>query len=136
MIMYNNKKLVLSIFWVALGAVLVGLSVAEILDSSLYAGMGGALIAVGILQVIRNLKYQKDPDYREKIDTEINDERNSFLRMKSWTWTGYITILVEGIGVIAAMILGQRTIQLVLSYSVCLLLAAYWITYMILRRKY
>ena len=134
--MYNNKKLVLSLFWVVLGAVLVGLSVAEILPSSLYAGMGGALIAVGALQVVRNLKYQKDSGYREKIDTEINDERNSFLRMKSWSWTGYITILVEGVGMIVAMILGQHTIQLVLSYSVCLILAAYWITYIILKRKY
>ena len=134
--MYNNKRLVLSIFWAVLGVVLIGLSIAEVLDSSLYSGMGGALTAVGALQIIRNLRYRKDDDYREKIDTEMSDERNSFLRMKSWAWTGYIVVLTEGIGVIAAMILGQHMIRQILSYSVCLILVVYWITYMILSRKY
>ena len=133
--MYDNKRLVLSIFWVILGVVLMALSIAEVLDS-LYAGMGGALTAVGVLQVIRNLRYRRDPEYQVKIDTEVNDERNRFLRMKSWSWAGYIAIMVEGIGVIAASILGNDTVRTMLSYSVCLLLCAYWISYLILSRKY
>ncbi len=133
---YNNKKLALSIFWVILGAVLIGLTVAEIIDSELYSGMGGALMAVGILQIIRNLKYRKDPEYKEKIDIAEKDERSRYLRMKSWSWTGYIAILVEGVGAVVAAILGERTVQLVLSYSVCLLLVVYWITYVILNKKY
>ena len=133
---YNNKRLALSIFWAFLGVVLMVLSITEVLDSSLYSGMGGGLIAVGLLQAGRNLKYRKDPEYREKVDTELHDERNSFLRMKSWAWTGSIVVLAEGLGVIAAMILGQRTIQMILSYSVCLIILVYWITYLILSRKY
>lgn len=133
---YNNKKLAISIFWVILGAVLLVLSILEILDSSMYAGMGGALTTVGILQVIRNLKYRRDPDYREKIDTEVSDERRQFLHMKSWSWAGYIVILIEGIGVVVAMVLGEHTIQLVLSYSVCLILVAYSAAYLILSKKY
>ena len=133
---YNNRKLILSIFWMMLGAALLGLSVAEVLDSSMYAGMGGGLIVVGALQVARNLKYRKDPEYREKIDTESNDERNRFLRMKSWSWTGYIVVLVEAVGVIAAMILGRQELQQMLTYSVCLILAVYWITYLVLSKKY
>ena len=134
--MYNNKKLALSIFWVVLGIVLIVLSIKEVLNSSLYAGMGGALAAVGVLQAVRNFKYQKDPEYKEKIDTEITDERNTFLRMKSWSWAGYITVLIEGIGVIAAMAAGQRTIQLTLAYSMCLLTVADWVAYLILNTRY
>ena len=134
--MYNNKKLALSIFWIVLGIVLIVLSIMEVLDSSLFAGMGGALAAVGVLQAMRNIKYQKDPEYKEKIDTEISDERNSFLRMKSWSWAGYIAVLVEGIGGVVAMAAGQRTIQLTLSYSMCLLIVAYWVAYLILSKKY
>ena len=133
--MYDNKRLALSIFWAVFGVVLMALSIAEVLDS-LYAGMGGALTAVGVLQIIRNLRYRRDPEYQEKIDTEVNDERNRFLRMKSWSWAGYIAIIVEGIGVIAATILGNDTVRTMLSYSVCLLLCAYWISYLILSRKY
>ena len=134
--MYNNRRLALSIFWMVLGIALMGLSVAEVLDSTLYAGMGGGLIAVGALQVIRNLRYRKNGDYREKIDTQIRDERNRFLRMKSWSWTGYIVILVEAVGVIVFMVLGQKAVQSVLSCSVCLMLCVYWISYLILSRKY
>ena len=132
---YNNRRLALSIFWVILGAALVALSAAGVLDSSLYSGMGGALIVVGILQVARNMKYRRDPDYREKIDTE-NDERGKFLRMKSWSWAGYLVVLIEGVGVIVAMVLGEHTVQLILSYSVCLILCLYWIAYLVLSRKY
>lgn len=133
---YNNRKLILSIFWMILGAVLLGLSIAEVLDSSMYAGMGGALITVGALQIARNLRYRKDPEYREKIDTEANDERNSFLRMKSWSWTGYIVVLAEGFGSVAAMVLGKRELQLTLAYSVWLILAVYWISFFIISKKY
>jgi hypothetical protein len=132
---YNNRRLALSIFWVILGAALVALSAVGVLDSSLYSGMGGALIVVGILQIARNMKYRRDPDYREKIDTE-NDERGKFLRMKSWSWAGYLVVLIEGVGVIVAMVLGEHTVQLILSYSVCLILCLYWIAYLVLSRKY
>ena len=123
---YNNKRLALSIFWAVVGLVLTVLSVTEVLDSSIYSGMGGGLMAVGVLQAIRNVKYRKDADYREKIDVEANDERNRFLRMKSWSWAVYIAILVEAAGVIVAIILGEETIRLILSFSVCLILVAYW----------
>lgn len=133
---YNNKRLALSIFWAVVGLVLTVLSVTEVLDSSIYSGMGGGLMAVGVLQAIRNVKYRKDADYREKIDVEANDERNRFLRMKSWSWASYIAILVESVGVIVAIILGEETVRLILSLSVCLILVASWVSYLILSRKY
>ena len=133
---YNNRRLALSIFWVIVGAVLVVLSLTEVLDSSVYAGMGGALMAVGCLQAIRNVKYRKNPEFREKVDIELSDERSKYLRMKSWAWTGYIVVLVQAIGVIVALVLGNETVQLVLAYSVCLILAVYWVVYMILNKKY
>ena len=133
---YNNKRLALNVFWIVLGAVLIVLTVTEVLDSSIYSGMGGALMAVGTLRLIRTVKYRKDSEYREKVDTELGDERNRFLRMKSWSWAGYFTILIEGIGAIIAMVLGERTIQLVLSYSVYLVLVIYWVAYVILSKKY
>ena len=133
---YNNKRLALSAFWVILGVTLIILSVSGVLESALYGGMGGGLTVVGVFQVIRNLRYRKDNEYKEKIDTEFSDERNSFLRMKSWSWAGYITVLIEAIGAVVAMVMGQETIQLVLSYSVALIVFVYWLMYMILSRKY
>ena len=134
--MYDNKRLFLSVFWVVLGAVLVILSVTGVLDSARYAGMGGGFIIVGALQIARNLRYRRDPAYREKIDTEVSDERNRFLRMKSWSWAGYITVIAEGSAAVVAAVKGQETVQMVLSYSVCLLIGAYYISYLVLSRKY
>ncbi|MBR1408128.1 MAG: hypothetical protein IJ573_04425 [Clostridia bacterium] len=132
---YNNKRLTLSVFWVLLGTALTVLSAKEVLDSQ-YSSMGTVFIVIGAMQVIRNIRYRKDPEYRERINTEFSDERNSFIRMKSWSWAGYIVVLVEGAGAVVAMILGERTVQLVLSYSVCLILCVYWIAYLVLSRKY
>ena len=134
--MYNNKRLALSIFWIVLGVVLLGLSVTEVIDSTYYGGMGGGFIAVGILQVMRNLKYRRDPEYREKIDVEVSDERNKYLRMQSWSWAGYIMVIGLAISSVIAMILKQERVQLTLMYSMCALLMVYTISYYILSRKY
>lgn len=133
---YNKKKLALSIFWIVLGTALLALSIAEVLDSNYCSGFGGGLLAVGILQLKKNLKYGRDPEYRKMVDTEQNDERNRFLSMKSWSWTGLIVIIVFGIGTIVSMLLEKHTLQLFFAYSVCFILLVYWIAYLIASRKY
>lgn len=132
----DNKRLILTLFWFALGAALLGLSLAGKLDSELYAGMGGALMGIGGLQMIRTLRYRKDADYRAKLDVAFSDERNRFLRMKSWAWTGYIVVLTEAAGSAVALVMGKHLLQQMLSCSVCILLMVYWIVYLVLSRKY
>ena len=134
--MYDNKRLILSIFWIVLGVVLMVLTMNGTLDHAVYSAMGGAFIAVGVIQVIKQVKYRTNSEYKEKIDTEVNDERNRFIRMKSWSWAGYITIFVEFVGIIIAMIAKEYTIQTVLSYSVCLIIIVYLISYVVLSKKY
>ncbi len=137
-----NKKLILSIFWFLLGLAILILSRMGMLsetglaDTSLSAGFGGGLIVVGALQIVKHVRYMKDPDYRKSRDTEMSDERNSFLRMKSWSVTGYVVVLVEAVGVVVAMLLKANTLQLLLSYSVCFILVVYWFSYLILSRRY
>jgi len=92
-------------------------------------------MAVGAFQTIRNLKYRKNADYREKVDIEASDERSRFLRMKSWTITGYIVVLTEAVGAVIALVLGHDMVQRVLLYSVCLVVAVYWAVYVILNQK-
>ena len=102
---YNNKKLALSIFWVVLGLTLLVLNLVGVLDD-LYSSMGIALIIVGGLQVWRNLKYRRDPEYREKIDIAAGDERNRAIRMQSWAWAGYIVVLGEMVASLVAFFMG------------------------------
>ncbi|MBQ6784916.1 MAG: hypothetical protein IJO82_03835 [Clostridia bacterium] len=131
---YNNKKLALSIFWVVLGITLLVLNLVGVLDD-LYSSMGIALIIVGGLQVWRNLKYRRDPEYREKIDIAAGDERNRAIRMQSWAWAGYIVVLGEMVASLVAFFMGQILVQRVLMLSACALLVIYWVTYVILSKK-
>lgn len=133
---YNNKRLALSVFWIILGASLFILSITGVIVSALYSGMGGALMAVGILQVIRNLKYRKNSTYKEKVDIEFTDERNKYLRMKAWSWAGYLVVLIEAIAGVVAAVQGQHLIQQILFYSICLIVFIYWISYLVLSKKY
>ena len=133
---YNNKRLALSIFWILLGEVLIWFSIAGKIDSAYFSGLGGALIAGGVLQMMRISKYRKNVEYKEKIDTELSDERNKFLAMKSWFYTGKIVALIEAVGILIAFLLRQEAVAQTLSYSVCLLALVYWISYMILSKKY
>ena len=133
---FDNKRLLLDIFWIILGAVLTVLSVTEVVNPGIYAGMGGALMAVGALHTWRIIKYRKDNEYREKIDIELQDERNKFLRLNSWAWTGYIVTMVLATGCLIALVMGEKTVQIVLGLSVGLILVVYWIVYLVLSKKY
>lgn len=135
MMYYNNKRLALSIFWLVLGLVLVVLSTAEVLNDSIYAGMGAALAVVGGLQLGRHIKYRRDPEYREKIDIEAGDERYKSIRLHSWAWTGYLFILVAAVVSVVAYFMGQVVVQQTLCYSICFMLVVYWIANVILNRK-
>ena len=53
-------------------------------------GLGTGLIAVGVLKLVRNIRYITDSDYREKADIAVNDERNRYISKSAWAWSGYI----------------------------------------------
>ena len=132
---YNNKRLLLSIFWIVLGIVILIMAMTEKLEA-VYGGMGGALIAVGAMQVMRNLRYRNNPEYREKIDIESNDERNRYIRMKAWSYTGYITILgLCAAGIVFYYVMGNKELGQPVMTTVCFMLVVYWISYYILSKK-
>ena len=131
----KNKRTLYYISLVAIGITLLGLGIAEKVDSY-WSGMGSALACVGALRLLRNYRLSKNDAYREKMEIEINDERNHFLRGKAWAWAGYLFILICGIGVIVFRIVGQNLFSLACSYAVCLMLVLYWVSYLVLKKKY
>lgn len=133
--MKRDRRVVMSVIWIILGSVLFGLGLAEVVDT-FWSSMGSALLAVGVLQVIRFYRYQNDEAYREKMEIEMSDERNLFIRSKAWAWTGYLFILIAGVLVIVLKIMGEELLSMAASYAVCLMLILYWISYMILKKKY
>ena len=133
--MKQNKRIIVSIMWVIIGIVLIGLSFAGIVDE-FWSGMGSGLLVVGIIQLIRFYRLQKNEAYREKMEIEASDERNHFIRNKAWAWSGYLFILISAVACIVFKIMGQDLLSMAASGAVCLMLILYWISFIILKRKY
>lgn len=133
--MKTNRRMILSIFWIALGAVLVGCSMAGLLDDY-WCGMGGGFLGVGVVQTIRNLRYLHNAQYREKADTANGDERNRFIANKAWAWAGYLTVMTGAAATIAFQLLGKRELSQFTAISICVILVFYWVSYLVLQKKY
>ena len=130
-----KRRMIPLIIYMVLGLVLFGLGFAGIIDE-FWSGMGGGLLAVGIVRTVQLLRIKKDNTYREKVETEAKDERNRFIRNKAWAWAGYLFILIAAVAVIVLKLAGQELLCMAASGAVCLLLILYWVAYFILKRKY
>ena len=133
--MKNDKLTWLSAFWAVLGLCLVVLTMALEWDS-LWAGMGGGLLGVGVLQLVRRVRYKKDPAYREKVDVETTDERNVFLMEKAGRMAMVLYVLLAAAVCVAAELMGNGQLARYAGLSVGALAALYWLSWLYLRRKY
>ena len=133
--MKQNKRLYVNILWLIIGSILIGLSFAGVVDEY-WNGMGMGLAVVGAINLIRYYRLNKNDVYREKIELEASDERNHFIRNKAFAWAGYYFILIAAVGTIVFKIIGQELLSQAAAYAVCLMLILYWISYIILKRKY
>ena len=131
----RKTRLISSILEIVIGVVLCVCYFANLIDE-FWSGMGVALIVVGVLFLLRNIKYQTNEKYREEIDTQNTDERNRFIAMKAWSWAGYLFVIIAAVGTIVFKLVGKEELMMLSSGAVCLIVFLYWISYMILRKKY
>ena len=133
--MKKNKRYLVSILYIIIGILLIGCGFAGVVDE-FWNGCGCGLLVVGIIQLIRFYRLNKNEAYREMVEIELADERNHFLRNKAWAWAGYLFVIISGIGTIVFKIIGQDLLSLAASWAVCLILILFWGSYHILKRKY
>ena len=133
--MYYEKRIWVYVLALLLG---VGLIVAVKLTAidSIWGGMGGGLIAVGALRLVQCLRLRKDGAYREQVETEANDERNAFLRARAWVWAGYAFVMICAAVTVVLMAMGKAPYYSITSGAMALLVLLYWVSYLILQRKY
>ena len=131
----NKKHLAVYIIEILAGIVLLGLGVAGKSDA-FWSGMGGALIGVGGMNLIRIIRYQKNEEYRENVNTQRNDERNQFLHMKAWQLTAGWFVMIAAIGTFIFKFAGREDLMMLCSGGVCLMVTLYWICYFYVRKKY
>ena len=134
--MKNDRRIVACcIIYIILGVALMVLGMLEVVDS-FWSGMGGALIAVGVVRIIQILRYHNDDSYRENMEIEMKDERNHFIRNKAWAWAGYLYVLIAAVGTIAFKLAGREELSVFCGFSVAVLILLYYISHLWLRKKY
>lgn len=133
--MKNTRNLIIYLLYLIIGGVLLALGIFEVIDS-FWSGMGSGLLFVSVLRLIRLYRFNKNEEYREKVETEISDERNRFIRNKAWAWAGYLFILISAVATIAFRVAGQPILSSAASVALCLMLVLYWVSFFILRKKY
>ena len=126
---------ILSILYGVIGISLIACNLFHVVDDY-WSGMGAALLVISVLQVLRLIRYKSDPQYKEATDTAVNDERNRFLSTKAWSWAGYLYIMIAAVGSIVFKLIDQEILMFAASGSVCIILVLYWISYLIVRKKY
>ena len=132
---YTPKRVMLNVFYILLGFILIFCTMAGLADSY-WSGMGGGLIGVGAAQLIRQMKYKNNEEYREKVDISVSDERNKFISNKAWAWAGYWFVLIMAVASILLKIAGYDRLVPFAAGSVCLIMVLYWLCWMYLSKKY
>lgn len=133
---YNNKKLALNIMWIIIGIALIVMGMTGMIEAEIWSGIGGGFLGVGILQTLRNINYQNNTEYQNKIDIEANDERNRFLRAKAWSWAGYMFVIGSAVVSLCLYLMGRQETGQVLSLCMCAELILFYVSYYVLKRKY
>ena len=133
--MKNTKRLIALVLEIMIGISLIVCSACGLLDSY-WSGIGTALIFVSAVFMIQQIRYSKDKDYQEYVDVEAKDERNKYLKMKAWSWAGYWFLIISAVASIVLKIIGLDEYSVVAGGSVCVLTLLYWLSYLILRKKY
>ena len=129
------KSYFVSALYIILGGILIGLGFAGVVDE-FWNGMGLALLIVGVIQLIRRYRLEKNEAYREKMEIEVSDERNKFIRNRAWAWAGYLFIMIMAVVCIVLKIIGQEILSMAASGAVSLMLVLFWVCYFFLKRKY
>ncbi|MBQ4332247.1 MAG: hypothetical protein IJC33_00500 [Clostridia bacterium] len=131
----KNRRWILSVVYMVLGIALFATAFFELLDS-FWSGMGTALFVIGLLRLLQAIRYHSNAQYREDTDTAIGDERNKFLSMKAWSWAGYLFVMIAAVATIVFKLLDMESEMFLASGAVCLVIILYWVSYLIVRKKY
>ena len=133
--MNQNKRLIAQILKIALGIALAACGYAGIIDDY-WGGMGAAIAIVGSLMLFRQIRYKTSNSYKEEVDVQTNDERNKYLRIKAWSWAGYGFVIIAAAASVFFKIFGYDQYSMIAGIAVCVIVLLYWVSYMILSKKY
>ena len=120
----KNKSYLTSVVYIIIGIALFILSLMSKLDE-FWSGMGSALFVMGVIQLLRFRRINNNPEYREKVELELHDERNHFLRNKAWAYAGYLYVIGSAVMTIVFKLIGYDQLSIFTSATTCIMLVLF-----------
>ena len=127
-----RNRIVYGICFILLGAAAIGLSFAvrnhamvmyleqgyKDFMPGFYSGTGFGLAAAGVISIMRNLKYLRNPELKEKRRIYETDERNRMLGLRCWAYTGYTMMISLYIGILISGFISMTVTKTLISVAV------------------
>ena len=133
--MTKSQKNLVYVAEFVVGIAVVVLGCLEYVDSY-WSGLGGALAGVAAIRLVMAVRYARDPTYARKVEVNNSDERVAFVAGRSADMTFRLSILGLALLAIVLWPLGYTSTSRILGLVMCAETMLYWVTYMIMMRKY
>lgn len=135
--MKNNRLFYISIIEIAVGVIIDLLAFSGLItDSDMITGIGSGILAVGLVQLLRVIRIEHNPELKKRVETASKDERYAFISMKAKEAAFAVYIMLVGVLCIGWMLLGYREEGMLAAMSICLLAFLYAVLFRVLARKY
>jgi len=131
-----KQRLYLAIGYIVFGLALITADYFNGFENYFFFSFGVALMAMGILRIIRYRKITIDDKSIRKQELTETDERNRMMAERAKSWVFSLSVIAAGILVIVLNLLGYHDEALPFAWYVCGMVVLYWICWNIIRKKY
>ena len=126
----------ITVLYIALGiAMIVAAAVAKT-ENTFLSSFGPTLVIVGLARLRQYRLITKNEETLRAQEVRETDERNVMLAHRARSLTFSLYAILASAAVIVLFLLGRHEFAQLIGYSVCLLVALYWICWFILKKRY
>lgn len=131
-----RKRLYISVSYLILG---IGLNIIAALSGTenyFFSCFGSIMIVMGLVRILRHIRLTGSDSAVKKQEIAETDERNRMMAERARAWAFSFTVLGSGVAVIVLSLLGYHDAALPFAWLVCGMTTLYWLSWLIIRRKY
>lgn len=130
-----KSRLYIAITYIALGIMMIAGTFVTKTDNDFISAFGFAMVVMGIVRIRNYFIITKNEETIRKQGIAETDERNLSIQSKAKSATFSIYTMLSGAAVIVLSFLELHEEAKWISYSVLLLVAIYWICYLVYQKK-
>lgn len=135
--MKNKRAYIVYIVEILTGLVIEGLAFSGLFrETGVLTGIGSGILAVGLVQLFRAFRIERDPELKKRFETVAKDERYAFISMKAKEAAFAIYLIIAGVLCMAFLVLGHEREGMLAAMSICILVILYTVMFRILAKKY